>query len=286
MTTTTTNWGSSQQLGKATNTNSSRRRITKSWSRVGKTRAFVVVAQSDGGGENKFNSGDVAPPKRKSVIYGVDDVGVVANTNTTTTTATITSSPPPSPLPVREEERATKATPAALKTANEETIPSKEEEEKSRKSANVIDLFERAASPIGTIERAKAALNAAQARAAVTSPIEIGKAKRILDDGLSTVRRNAEKTLNEMSKAAANVASGAGGTLRNAQKKAHSINHSIDIDDDANGDATGMDFWSWTPPERKKTDMALRYLNYRNKRKLESSRRCKSLNAASRRRSI
>jgi len=267
--TTTTSCGSFQQqqqqraakLGKTTNS-SSRRRITKSWSRVGKTRAFVVVvvAQSGGGGENKFNSGDVAPPKRKSVIYGVDDVGVAANTTTTTTTtATITSSPPPpSPLPVREEEEeeraTTKATPAALKTASEETIPSREEEEKSRKSANVIDLFERAASPIGTIERAKAALNAAQARSAVTSPIEIGKAKRILDEGLSTVKRNAEKTLKEVSKAAANVASGAGGTLRNAQKKAHSINHSIDIDDDTNSDATGMDFWSWTPPERKKTD--------------------------------
>ena len=125
----------------------------------------------------------------------------------------------------------------------------------------MIDLFERAASPIGTIERAKAALNAAQARSAVTSPIEIGRAKKIVEDGLSTVKKSAAKTLKEVSDAAANVASGvsggggaAGGTLRNAQKKAHSINHSIDIDDDANGDATGMDFWSWTPPERKKSD--------------------------------
>ena len=82
-----------------------------------------------------------------------------------------------------------------------------------------------------------------------------------MEDGLSTVKKSAAKTLKEVSDAAANVASGvsggggaAGGTLRNAQKKAHSINHSIDIDDDANGDATGTDFWSWTPPERKKSD--------------------------------
>ena len=46
------------------------------------------------------------------------------------------------------------------------------------KSRNVIDLFERAQTPIGDVERAKAALNALQARTAATSVIEIGRAKK------------------------------------------------------------------------------------------------------------
>ena len=216
-----------------------------------------------GGGKGADNNNDgdedVLPPKRTSMIYGVDFL-------------------PPTTKPLAEQQEQqeqqrdsglmpTSSSPSsATRTTNTQTTTiqtTKEQEEKSRKSANVIDLFERAASPIGTIERAKAALNAAQARSAVTSPIEIGRAKKVMEDGLSTVKKSAAKTLKEVSDAAANVASGvsggggggaAGGTLRNAQKKARSINHSIDIDDDENGDATGMDFWSWTPPERKKSD--------------------------------
>ena len=166
-----------------------------------------------------------------------------------------------------EETRDRRATAAPRRTAKAvpnaalETTRTKEQEEKSRKSAKVIDLFERAASPIGTVERAKAALSAAQAQSAVTSPIEIGRAKKVSDEGLPTTTKGSakidSKEVSDISAANATSSgvSGMGaGTLRNAQKKAHSINHSIDIDDDTNNDATGLDFWSWTPPERNTTD--------------------------------
>ena len=201
---------------------------------------------------NAFDSGDVAPPTRKSVIYGVDDAP---------TPGMMPSSPAPRMGEV-EEKRDRRATAAPRRTAavpNALERTTKEQEEKSRKSANVIDLFERAASPIGTVERAKAALSAAQAQSAVTSPIEIGRAKKVSDEGLPTTKGCAKNDSKEVSDiSAANAMSGVSGmgagTLRNAQKKAHSINHSIDIDDDTNNDATGLDFWSWTPPERNTTD--------------------------------
>ena len=66
------------------------------------------------------------------------------------------------------------------------------EQEKSRKSAKVIDLLSSGVS-IGTVERAKAALSAAQAQSAVTSPIEIGRAKKVSDEGLSTTTKESAK---------------------------------------------------------------------------------------------
>ena len=99
-----------------------------------------------------------------------------------------------------EETRDRRATAAPRRTAKAvlpnaalETTRTKEQEEKSRKSAKVIDLFERAASPIGTVERAKAALSAAQAQSAVTSPIEIGRAKKVSDEGLSTTTKGSAR---------------------------------------------------------------------------------------------
>ena len=127
------------------------------------------------------------------------------------------------------------------------------------KSRNVIDLFERAQTPIGDVERAKAALNALQARTAATSVIEIGRAKKKDANDDSDNRTGAMKNKGDRSaktaNSSSNSSSGKGRPLKNAQKRAHSINHT---DDDGGGggsnsssDASGTDFWSWTPPERK-----------------------------------
>ena len=101
-----------------------------------------------------------------------------------------------------EETRDRRATAAPRRTAKAvlpnaalETTRTKEQEEKSRKSAKVIDLFERAASPIGTVERAKAALSAAQAQSAVTSPIEIGRAKKVSTKACRRRQREAQKLI-------------------------------------------------------------------------------------------
>jgi len=127
------------------------------------------------------------------------------------------------------------------------------------KSRNVIDLFERAQTPIGDVERAKAALNALQARTAATSVIEIGRAKKKDANDDSDNRNGAMKNKGDRSaktaSSSSNSSSGKGRPLKNVQKRAHSINHT---DDDGGGggsnsssDASGTDFWSWTPPERK-----------------------------------
>ena len=135
-------------------------------------------------------------------------------------------------------------------------------------------------------------MSAAQAQSAVTSPIEIGRAKKVSDEGLPTTKGCAKNDSKEVSDiSAANAMSGVSGmgagTYANAQKKAHSINHSIDIDDDTNNDATGLDFGlGHLQRGIRQTKMALQWLNYRRKRKTESNRQYKSLNAACRKRSI
>ena len=156
------------------------------------------VDNNDGGEE------DVLPPKRTSVIYGVDFFapnnkafgGTTTRTRTRTTTrfgidANIIKTTAVVVLIIN----------IIIRDPNDDDDDSDDFRtgRKNRESPPTrIGFVQRQRVADRTIERAKAALNAAQARSAVTSPIEIGRAKTIVEDGLSTVKKSAAKTLKEV----------------------------------------------------------------------------------------